>query len=280
MTSTSTSARPPPAADAVAVADQPPRLRWSDPKVRSAGLFALGILAGLITWTLIAMIAGPAVVSSPAETLAAMVDLQTRDMLLPSITASSGRILKGWGLGIVVGAPIGVALGRSSLLRSLTDPYLQFLRFIPPIAFIPLTIIWLGIGEASKVVLIFYTAVFIVTINMMAGVRSVEESRLRAAASLGASPTRRLLVVVLPSTVPYLFTASRLAMGNAFLTIVSADLVAAQTGVGALIWRSRNYGRIDWVFAGIVLLGMMGLVADSTLRLVGRYGLRRFGITD
>ncbi len=216
MTSTSTSARPPPAADAVAVADQPPRLRWSDPKVRSAGLFALGILAGLITWTLIAMIAGPAVVSSPAETLAAMVDLQTRDMLLPSITASSGRILKGWGLGIVVGAPIGVALGRSSLLRSLTDPYLQFLRFIPPIAFIPLTIIWLGIGEASKVVLIFYTAVFIVTINMMAGVRSVEESRLRAAASLGASPTRRLLVVVLPSTVPYLFTASRLAMGNAF----------------------------------------------------------------
>lgn len=171
-------------------------------------------------------------------------------------------------------------MGRSSLLRSLTDPYLQFLRFIPPIAFIPLTIIWLGIGEASKVVLIFYTAVFIVTINMMAGVRSVDESRLRAAASLGASPTRRMLVVVLPSTVPYLFTASRLAMGNAFLTIVSAELVAAQTGVGALIWRSRNYGRIDWVFAGIVLLGMMGLVADLTLRLVGRYGLRRFGITD
>ena len=169
-------------------------------------------------------------------------------------------------------------MGRFSIVRRLLDPYIEFFRFIPPISFVTLAVIWFGIGETSKVVLIFYTSVFIVTINTIAGVLSVDESKLRAAASLGAGKMQTMLFVVLPATIPYVVTAARLAMGNSFLTIVSAEIVAAQEGLGALIWTSRNYGRTEWVFVGIVALGILGFIFDRVIRLAASRFLRRYAV--
>jgi ABC-type nitrate/sulfonate/bicarbonate transport system permease component len=101
---------------------------------------------------------------------------------------------------------------------------------------------------------------------MIAGVQAVSEIRLRAAASLGAGPVRTLLTVIVPSTVPFMLTGARLSMGNSFLTIVSAEIVAAQEGLGALIWMSRNYARTEWVFVGIIVLGLLGYACDRVLR--------------
>ena len=240
--------------------------------------YAISGGVGLLLWQGLAMYYGPTLVASPATTLNSAIEL-TQDGRLPdSILISSQRILIGWLLGIIVGAPVGLLMGRVKPIRQLLDPYIEFFRFIPPIAFVTLAIIWLGIGEASKVVLIFYTSVFIVAINTIAGAMSTDENKLRAAASLGASKGQILRTIVLPSTVPHIVTGSRLAMGNSFLTIVSAEIVAAQHGLGALIWTSRNYGHIDWVFVGIITLGALGYIFDRILRLgvrpLSRYGVR------
>lgn len=247
-------------------------------RLQGAALTLLTVLIGLGAWELVAWWYGPALAASPAETLRAGVDLARSGALGEAIVASTRRILLGWGLGVVVGAPVGILMGRVNVVRRLLDPYIEFFRFIPPVAFVTLAIVWFGIGEASKVILIFYTSVFIVTINTIAGVLAIEESKLRAAASLGANRWQTLHAIVLPATVPHIVTAARLAMGNSFLTIVSAEIVAADTGIGALIWQSRNYGRVDWIFLGIIVLGALGFVCDRLIRLLAGRLLRRYGV--
>ncbi|GLZ07927.1 ABC transporter permease [Actinomadura sp. NBRC 104412] len=247
-------------------------------RLRSLGMFVVSIAAGIAVWQLLAMRYGSALVASPGQTLSAARELAADGTLGNSVIASSRRILIGWGLGLVVGVPVGLLMGQVPIIRRLLDPYIEFFRFIPPVAFVTLAVVWLGIGESSKVVLIFYTAVFIVTLNTIAGVLSVNESKLRAAASLGANRWQIMRNVVLPSTVPHIVTGARLAMGNSFLTIVSAEIVAAQVGLGALIWTSRNYGRIDWVFVGIIVLGILGFVFDRVLRIVAARVLKRYEV--
>ncbi|MDH6626200.1 taurine transport system permease protein [Streptomyces sp. LBL] len=246
--------------------------------LRTTGMYVLSVLIGLVVWQLLATKYGPSLVASPTQTLSAARELAADGTLTNSIIASGRRILIGWGLGVLVGVPVGLLVGQIPLVRQLLEPYIEFFRFIPPVAFVTLAVVWLGIGESSKVVLIFYTAVFIVTVNTSAGVMSVSESKLRAAQNLGASRRQILRGIVLPSTVPHIVTGARLAMGNSFLTIVSAEIVAAQVGLGSLIWTSRNYGRIDWVFVGIITLGILGFVFDRVLRIVASRVLRRYGV--
>ncbi|MGW2509099.1 ABC transporter permease [Streptomyces scopuliridis] len=246
--------------------------------LRSVVLSVVSVLVGVGIWQFLAMKYGASLVASPSATFDAARELASDGTLTNSIIASSRRILIGWGLGLLVGVPLGLLIGQIPIVRQLLDPYTEFFRFIPPIAFVTLAVVWLGIGESSKVVLIFYTAVFIVTLNTSAGVMAVSESKVRAAAGLGANRRQILRGVVLPSTVPHIITGARLAMGNSFLTIVSAEIVAAQVGLGSLIWTSRNYGRIDWVFVGIITLGILGFVFDRVLRIVASRGLSRYGV--
>lgn len=269
--------------DTVEQADTAPRVRGrrsgvASGRIRTVGMYLISIAIGVGIWQLVAMQYGSALVASPAQTITAAKELASDGTLLNSVIASGRRILIGWGLGLVVGVPVGLLMGRLTVIRQLLDPYIEFFRFIPPVAFVTLAVVWLGIGESSKVVLIFYTSVFIVTLNTIAGVLSVNESKLRAATSLGANRWQVMRSVVLPATVPHIITGARLAMGNSFLTIVSAEIVAAQVGLGALIWTSRNYGRIDWVFVGIITLGILGFVFDRVLRVVSTRVLRRYGV--
>ena len=238
----------------------------------------VSIVAGLAAWQLASLRVPPLFLPSPLDTWQGFLELLDDGTLGTSILASGARILVGWGLGVAVGVPLGIFMGYFRWVRRLFDPYIEFFRFIPPIAFVTLAVIWLGPGEASKVALIFYTTVFIVTLNTIAGTVSVPELRLRAAASLGAGPLTTLRTVIVPSTVPYMVTGARLAMGNSFLTIVSAEIVAAQEGLGALIWNARNYSRTEWVFVGIITLGLLGFVFDRILRIAARTLLKRYGV--
>lgn len=256
----------------------PRRSRQPGGAVRTAAVSTVSVLVGLLVWQLLATRLGPALMASPLDTVSAAVELAGDGTLFDSVIASARRILIGWALGLLVGVPVGLVMGRVRVIRTLLDPYIEFFRFIPPVAFVTLAVVWFGIGETSKVVLIFYTSVFIVTLNTIAGVLAVNESKLRAAASLGAGRWQTMRHVVLPATVPHVVTGARLAMGNSFLTIVSAEIVAAQVGLGALIWTSRNYGRIDWVFVGIIVLGVMGFVFDRVLRIAASRLLGRFGV--
>ena len=238
----------------------------------------LSILFGLGAWQLLSLWFLPIFLPSPALTFRALVDLAQDGSLWQSIVASTFRILSGWFAGVIVGIPLGIAMGYVGVIRRLCEPYIEFFRFVPPIAFVTLAVIWLGPGEASKIALIFYTTVFAVTLNAIAGTIAVPEIRLRAAAALGASRPAILRTVIVPSVVPHLVTGARIAMGNSFLTIVSAEIVAADVGLGALIWNARNYGRTDWVFAGILTLGCLGFLYDRVLRALSSAAFKRFGV--
>ena len=260
-----------------AVAPAPPPTFFNTRLARAlTGLFS--VVLGIAIWEVLSWRFQPLFLPSPQLTLYAIGELWNDGTLLQSIGASLARILAGWSLGLVIGIPVGIVMGYFSFVRRLLDPYVEFFRFIPPIAFVTLAVIWLGPGEASKIALILYTTIFIVTINTIAGVLAVSQLRLRAAASLGAGPVQTLLTVIVPSTVPYMVTGARLAMGNSFLTIVSAEIVAAQVGLGSMIWTSRNYGKTEWVFVGIITLGVLGFVCDRILRFAVRRLLRRYAV--
>ncbi|MBN9064610.1 MAG: ABC transporter permease [Rhizobiales bacterium] len=238
----------------------------------------LSVMLGVFLWEVLSWRFTPLFLPSPGLTLQSAVELWDDGTLIQSIGASLARIMAGWSLGVLIGFPLGMLMGYFPFVRRLLDPYVEFFRFIPPISFITLAVIWLGPGELSKVILITYTTVFIVMINTIAGVVATSELRLRAAAALGASRFKILTTVIFPSTIPSMVTGARVAMGNSFLTIVSAEIVAAQTGLGSLIWTSRNYGKTEWVFVGIITLGVLGYLCDRIVRLFVKRTLKRYAV--
>jgi NitT/TauT family transport system permease protein len=200
-------------------------------------------------------------------------------MVLPdAVLVSFFRIISGWLLGAVVGIPVGLFMGRVPLIRKAATPYIEFFRFVPPIAFVTLFLIWFGTGEQSKVLLIFYTSVFIIIVNTMAGVLSIRTASIRAALSLGASKRQVMWKVILPETVPYVVTGMRLAMGNSFMTIVAAEMLAASSGIGFIIWTSRGFMLTDQIFVAVITLGLMGLFADWLFRTLAASFLGRYKV--
>ena len=153
-------------------------------------------------------------------------------ILQEQIVASMRRILQGFLLGSAIGIPLGLAIGSFRPVRLLLEPWTEFFRFIPAVAMITVAVIWFGIGEESKIFLIAYTTVFVVIISTAAGVGAVGRDKIRAAQCLGATRLQVFALVALPATVPYILTGMRLAMANAFVTIVAAELVASQRRAG------------------------------------------------
>jgi len=234
----------------------------------------------LIVWQSGAWAYGPEIIPSPLATWNGAKELIADGTLLQYIGISFCRVLVGWSLGSLLAIPIGLIVGRVAAIRLFAEPVLNFIRFIPPIAFITLFLVWFGIGEKSKIALIMYATLFIVVINTMTGVLSVEEDKIRSARSMGASEWQILLYVVIPSTVPYMFTGVRLAMGTSFMAIIGAEMIASNEGVGFLIWNSRLFFRTDWIFVGLISLGLMGFLTDRATAWIGRKTLHRYGIVS
>ncbi len=232
----------------------------------------------LVVWQAISAFTLPIFFPPPVEVAAAFWQTLSDGTLLQHVGASYLRIFAGWAIGCALAIPLGLLAGRSALVRLLVEPYIEFFRFIPPIAFIGLFLIWFGLGETSKVLLIVYTALFATFVNTLAGAMAVEPEKIRAAQCLGATPRQIFTHVVVPATVPYIVTGLRLAMGNAFMTVIAAELVAAQSGVGHLIWNSRLFAQTDFVFVGIITLGLMGFAANWGLSRVLQRVAYRYGI--
>jgi ABC-type nitrate/sulfonate/bicarbonate transport system permease component len=193
------------------------------------------------------------------------------------VTISVQRIVIGFTLGSIGGIALGLLMGSFTAVKHFFEPYVNFFRFIPGIALITVAVIWLGIGEASKVFLIIYTTIFIVIINTMAGALSVSTNKVRAARSLGATEAQVFWFVIVPSTIPYIITGMRIAMANSFATIVSAEMLGAATGLGTVIWTARLFMLVEDVFVALVTLGALGFIADRLFVMVstrfgGRYG--------
>jgi len=178
------------------------------------------------------------------------------------------RVIVGFVLGAVVGIPLGYAMGLSNWFRGWFDPIVEFMRPVPPLALIPLVIIWFGIGEEGKIILLFLAALWIMTIAARAGVSGVNITKVHAAYSLGASKTQILLHVIVPNSLPEIFTGARVAMGVCWGTVVAAELVAAETGAGMMIIAASKFQLTDIVITGIVLIGIIGYGIDVLMRIL------------
>ncbi|MHC1681964.1 MAG: ABC transporter permease [Clostridiaceae bacterium] len=244
----------------------------------------IGILSWivlLVIWQISAFLYGKAdFVPGPIDIVAGLKELLQDGSLIKFILVSFQRVLIGWILGSIIAIPIGLLVGRIKGVREFVEPFLNFFRFIPAIAFLTLFLLWFGIGEVGKVVLIMYATIFIVLLNTATGVINVEEEKIRAARSLGASEFQILINVIIPASVPYIFNGVRLAMGNSFMAIVGAEMIAAKEGIGYLIWTSRLYFKTDWIFVGLISLGLMGFFTDKLLRYISAIVLKRYGIKD
>lgn len=202
----------------------------------------------------------------PAPVLAKAYELVMSGELPANIWASLQRILAGFALGCVIGIFVGLLVGSFTFMRKFLDPIVETLRFIPAVAMITVSVIWFGIGEFSKVFIILYGTVFIVIISTAAGVAGMARNKRRAAQSLGASPLQLFAFVTLPAAMPSILTGMRLAMANAFTTIVAAELVAANRGIGTLLWQSRLYMQVDTVFVVLLTLALLGFAVDRCFR--------------
>ncbi|WP_254050154.1 ABC transporter permease [Limimaricola cinnabarinus] len=182
------------------------------------------------------------------------------------IGASLLRVLAGFTLGALVGIPLGYAMGLSGWFRGWFDPIVEFMRPVPPLALIPLVIIWFGIWETGKVVLLFLAALWVMAIAARAGVSGVRISKIHAAYSLGASKWQILRHVIVPNSLPEIFTGARVAMGVCWGTVVAAELVAAQMGAGMMIIAAAKFQLTDIVMMGIILIGLIGFGIDLLMR--------------
>lgn len=255
------------------------RPSWDAERAMQFMAFVASLMCALLVWHILSWwMDRPAFLPSPTATLNGAIELIRNGQLQSNVAASMFRVVIGFSIGTCIGIPLGLCMGKSKLIRAFVDPYVEFFRFIPPIAFVTLAVIWFGLGEASKIVLIVYTTMFMVAINTMLGVLSIDPDKHFAALCLGASERQVFFHVTIPAVIPNIVTGMKIAMGNSFMTVVSAEMVAARSGIGFLIVNSRLFLLTEWIFVGIITLGIMGFLSDRALRIVASTCLRRYGV--
>ena len=205
-------------------------------------------------------------IPAPHQVAAKFVELLLHEGLLYDIFASTRRVFFGVALGIFAAVPVGFLLGWYRPARTLADPMINFFRALPPIALIPLVIVYFGVDEIAKLVILFYAAFFSGVIVMYEGVSQITPLYIRVAQTLGASEMEIFRKVIIPLTVPHILTALRVSLGVAWATLVASELIAAQRGLGAMIQNAATYFLLDVIYVGIICIGCIALLMDTVLR--------------
>lgn len=238
------------------------------------GPYLLGFVLLFLTWHLMSQVVFRSILFPPPLAVFRKAwELMVSGVLFEQVGVSLARIMAGFLVGVAIGVPIGLVMGSFPIMKKVFEPFTEFLRFIPSVAMITVAVIWFGIGESSKVFLIAYTTVFIVIINTAAGVLSIHPDKLRAARTLGASRAQIFFFVSLPAAMPEILTGLRVAMGNSFTTIVAAEMIAADRGLGQMLWTGRLFMLVEEIFVSLLVLGMAGFAIDRLFRA----GIHRFG---
>ncbi len=194
--------------------------------------------------------------------------------LLLDIASSMYRVVMGFAIGAGLGLPLGLLMGANNTMYALCNPGLQVLRPIPPIAFIPLAMLWFGLGNPPAIFLISLGAFFPVLMNTISGVRQVDGIYLRAARNLGASKWTMFVRVILPAAMPSIFTGVRVGIGTAFIVVIVAEMIAANNGLGFRISEAREYFWLDKILAGMLTIGLLGMAIDALMNRLSNYLLR------
>jgi NitT/TauT family transport system permease protein len=260
-----------PRSDARVGAAAVPGLGTLGRKLKGPALMIAPWIAALVAWHLVAVsgLISSALVPTPGQVFKQFWRLLTTQRLWFDMLVSSQRVLLGLAAGITLAVPIGFVLGWYRPVRMAVDPLVNFFRALPPISLIPLVIVYFGIGETAKIVMLFYAAFFTGVIVMYEGIVQINPLFIRVAPTLGATDGEVFRRVIIPLTVPHVLTAVRVALGVAWATLVASELIAAQRGLGAVIQNASNYFQIDVIYAGIICIGVIALLMDRCLRALG-----------
>ena len=240
----------------------PPRLDWS--------LRVLSVVVPFLLWWLISGtgLINPQFLPSPVDVVQAFGRLLDKGVVFEDFRASIFRVGAGFLLAAVASVPLGIAMGAFATVRSLLEPIIGIVRYMPAPAFIPLLIIYLGLGEAPKIALIFVGVIFFNTLMIMDAVKFVPKHLLEATYTLGGSRRQTLMQVITPYVVPNILDTFRINMAAAWNLVVVAELIAANEGLGKRIAIAQKFFRTDEIFAYLILLGVIGFLIDLSLRLL------------
>lgn len=250
-------------------------------KHRSLSLTILSLILGFAGWQLLSTVFfNPFLVPPPVRVIKAAIPMILSGEIFRDVMISMSRVFVGFLAGSVTAILLGVILGRISMLHDLIDPIVELLRYLSPTAMIPIAVIWFGIGEMSKYFLIFWGTFFIMLVNTTAGVLRTPIARQRAAQCLGASQLEIFAYIVVPSAVPYMITGMRVAMASAFMSIIPAEILAADSGIGYLLQNSSMLLQTDRIFVALLTISVLGFLCDRALRLIVGLTLTRFMVPN
>jgi NitT/TauT family transport system permease protein/taurine transport system permease protein len=255
------------------------RLRASINPGRYRGILlsAASLVLAFLIWQLLStFIFNPFLIPPPLEVIRTAIPMIMSGEIFADVSISMSRILVGFFSGSLIGVIFGVLLGRIRVLHDLLDPIMELLRYLSPTAMIPIAVIWFGIGEMSKYFLIFWGTFFIVLINTTAGVWRAPITRQRAAECLGANRLQIFLMVVIPSAVPYIVTGMRVAMASSFMSIIPAEILAADSGIGYLLQKSSMLLQTNRIFVALLTICILGFAVDRLFRFFAQRVLARY----
>jgi NitT/TauT family transport system permease protein len=238
----------------------------------------LAVLVAIVAIWWYAVVATESLIfPTPGQVVTGTMELVEDGSLWEHIGASLMRVGMGFSLAVLVAVPMGLWMGRVEGAFRTLNPVFQILRPISPIAWIPVAILWFGVGNASPVFLIFIAAVFPMIVQTAAGVHTIEKRYLRAAENFGVSRSRLFRQVIVPAVLPEIIVGMRISLGVAWLVVVAAEMIALRSGLGYLIIDSRNAGnRYDLVIAGMIIIGLIGLALDGVMRLLEKLKVVRW----
>lgn len=255
------------------------RLRASINPGRYRGILlsAASLVLAFLIWQLLStFIFNPFLIPPPLEVIRTAIPMIMSGEIFADVSISMSRILVGFFSGSLIGVIFGVLLGRIRVLHELLDPIMELLRYLSPTAMIPIAVIWFGIGEMSKYFLIFWGTFFIVLINTTAGVWRAPITRQRAAECLGANRLQIFLMVLIPSAVPYIVTGMRVAMASSFMSIIPAEILAADSGIGYLLQKSSMLLQTNRIFVALLTICILGFAVDRLFRFFVQRVLARY----
>ena len=246
-------------------------------RYRTVTLSAASLGLGFLIWHLLSTyLFNPFLIPPPLEVIRTAIPMIVSGEILQDVAISMTRVLVGFATGCLAAVTLGVLLGRMRLLHDLFDPIIELLRYLSPTAMIPIAVIWFGIGEMSKYFLIFWGTFFIVLINTIAGVWRAPIARQRAAECLGAGKLQIFILVVIPSAAPYIVTGMRVAMASSFMSIIPAEILAADSGIGYLLQRSSMLLQTNRIFVALMTICVLGFAVDRVFRLIVDRVLARY----
>jgi ABC-type nitrate/sulfonate/bicarbonate transport system permease component len=245
--------------------------------VRAAGFFVGSIVIAFAAWQFLSsFVFNPFLIPPPLVVFETMIPMVRSGEIFRHVAISLARVGVGFVTGCAAAIVLGVVLGGIKLVNDLLDPVIELLRYLSPTAMIPIAVIWFGIGETSKYFLIFWGTFFIVLINTTAGVMRAPIIRQRAAECLGANQLQIFLLVVIPSAAPYIVTGMRIAMASSFMSIIPAEILAADSGIGFLLQNSSILLQTNRIFVALLTICVIGFIFDRLFRTVVDRMLSRY----